>query len=116
MNGGAALMRLAGAAGTAWGGVLLARGDDVWRRLEGRSPDPVEELAIRALGVRHLVQGAVQVLAPRATRRVAVGVDAVHAATMLGLALASPSRRTVATTTGAVALVGAAVGVAAGPR
>ncbi|GIL37049.1 MULTISPECIES: hypothetical protein [Phycicoccus] len=116
MSGGSALLRLAGVAGTAWGGVLLARGDDVWRRLEGRSPDSVEELAIRALGGRHLVQGGVQLLAPRASRRVAVGVDVVHAATMFALALASPSRRTVATTTGAVALVGAALGVAAGPR
>ncbi|MBT9254618.1 hypothetical protein KMZ32_03700 [Phycicoccus sp. MAQZ13P-2] len=77
MSGRMLVVRLAGVGGMAWGAVLLARGDEVWRRLEARDPDVVEELGIRALGGRHLVQGSAQLLAPRATGGVALAAAAV---------------------------------------
>ena len=64
---GGVLPRLAGGGGLAWGAALLARGDRVWTLLERRDPDAIEELAIRTLGGRHLVQGVAQLVAPRAT-------------------------------------------------
>ncbi|HMM94960.1 hypothetical protein [Phycicoccus sp.] len=116
MSASGSLLRLVGVGGSAWGALLLARGDEVWRRVEGRSPDPVEELGIRALGARHLLQGLAQVLAPRATRRVSVAVDVTHAVTMGVLAAGSPSRRRAAALTGGVALLGGMLDRAARPR
>ncbi len=117
---GAVLPRLAGAGGLAWGALLLARGDHVWAVLEGRDPDAVEELGIRALGGRHLLQGVAQLAAPRATGGLVVAVDVLHAATMGVLAAASPTRRRAALVTGGVALASAAVTAGArrgvGPR
>lgn len=107
MSRGALLPRLTGTGGIVWGAVLLARGDEVWRRLEGRTPDLVEELGTRVLGGRHLLQGLGQLVAPRATSGLVVAVDLTHAATMAALAVASPSRRRAATVTGAVALASA---------
>ena len=109
MSGGAVLPRVAGAAGLAWGALLLARGDEVWQAVEGRAPGDVERLATQVLAVRHQVQGLAQLAAPRATSGVVVAVDVVHAATMAALAAASPSRRRAALATGAVALAGAAL-------
>ncbi|NHA70048.1 hypothetical protein [Phycicoccus flavus] len=103
------LPRLAGTGGIVWGAVLLASGDEVWRRLEGRDPDLVEELGIRVLGGRHLLQGLAQLVAPRATSGVVVGVDVVHAVTMGALAVGSSTRRRAALVTGGVALASAAV-------
>jgi hypothetical protein len=107
MSASSRLPRLVGAAGTAWGVLLLVRGDQVWRRVEHRPPSEVEDLAIRTLGVRHLVQGVAQVVAPRATGTAVVAVDLVHAATMAALAAASPQRRRAALVTGSVALASA---------
>ena len=106
------LPRLVGAAGVAWGAVLLTRGDEVWRSVEGRSPGGAEDGALRVLGVRHVVQGLAQVVAPRATAPVAVAVDVVHAASMAALAAVSPSRRRAAAVTGGVSLLGAALTLA----
>jgi hypothetical protein len=109
VSAGTLLPRVAGAGGIAWGAVLLARGDEVWRAVEGRDPDPVEELGMRALGGRHLLQGLAQLAAPRRTAPLVVAVDLVHAGTMAALAVASPSRRRAAVVTGGVALVSALV-------
>ncbi len=109
---GTVLPRLVGSAGVAWGALLLSRGDQVWRAVEGRSPDDLEEGALRVLGVRHLVQGLGQVAAPRATAPLAVAVDVVHAASMAALAAASPSRRRAALVTGGVSLAGAMLTIA----
>jgi hypothetical protein len=106
------LPRLVGTIGTAWGALLLVRGDDVWRAVQGRSPDEVEDGALRVLGVRHVVQGLGQVTAPRATAPLAVAVDVIHAASMAALAVGSPTRRRAALVTGGVSLVGAALTVA----
>ncbi len=109
MSGGAVLPRLAGAGGVVWGTWLLLHGDEVWRRVEHREPETAEELGIRFLGGRHLVQGLAQLVAPRATSGLAVGVDVVHAASMGALAAVSPTRRRAALVTGAVALAGAGI-------
>ncbi len=106
-HAGGVLPRLVAAGGMAWGAVLLARGDRVWSVLEGRDPDDIEELGIRALGGRHLLQGVAQLAAPRATGPLVVSVDVLHAATMGLLAVASPTRRRAALVTGGVALVSA---------
>ncbi len=118
---GGVLPRLAGAGGLVWGATLLARGNRVWSVLERREPDALEELGIRALGGRHLVQGAVQLVAPRATARLVIGVEVLHAASMGVLAVTSPTRRRAALVTGGVALAGAGVTAGglrprAGPR
>ncbi len=107
MSRATVLPRVVGVAGAAWGAVLLTRGDDVWRRLEARDPDVIEELGLRLLGGRHLLQGVAQVLAPRLTSGVVVAVDLTHVATMGALAAGSPSRRRAALTTAAVALASA---------
>ncbi len=120
MNGGqhdapgVGAVRGVGLAGVVWGGVLLARGDSVWRAVEHRSPTAAAEVAIRALGIRHVVQGVLQVLAPARTRRPAVVVDVAHALSMLGLGIADPGPRRAAALTGGVALAGAAVTATAG--
>ncbi|MEO7446799.1 MAG: hypothetical protein ABI336_00890 [Humibacillus sp.] len=98
--------RLIGLAGAAWGGVLLVWGDDLWRAVERRDPGDAERLVTRVLGVRHLVQGLAQVAAPSALRGPVV-VDALHAASMLPLALVDPGYRRPALLSGGLALLSA---------
>ena len=107
MSGEASLSRLAGAGGLTWGTVLLADGDEAWHSIEHRTPDDIEQVAIRALGVRHLVQGFAQLTAPRAASGPVIIIDLVHAASMAALAAASPRHRRAAMVTGSVALVSA---------
>jgi hypothetical protein len=109
VSGGTVLPRVVGAAGLAWGAVLLARGDQVWRAVEGRAPDEVEQLATQVLGVRHQVQGLAQLVAPRASGGVVVAVDVLHASSMAALAVVSPRHRRAALVTGGVALASAAL-------
>lgn len=116
MSAGAVLPRVAGLGGLAWGAVLLARGPQVWRAVESRPPDEVEVLGTQVLGVRHVAQGLVQVVAPRASSGVVVVVDVLHAATMGWLAAASASRRRAALVTGGVALVSASMTAASRRR
>ena len=87
-------MTVVGAAGVAWGGLLLLRGDIVWRRVAGSAPTPHAAWAVRVLGLRHLLQGIAQTVWPWRWARLWVAVDATHAATMLPLAVVGgPSRR-----------------------
>ncbi len=103
------LPRLVGAGGIAWGAVLLTRGDEVWGAVEGRAPDDMEQFATRVLGGRHVVQGGVQFVAPRASSGVVALVDVLHALSMAPLAVASPPRRRAAVLSGGVALASAAM-------
>jgi len=109
VSGASVLPRLVGASGMAWGAVLLARGDAVWRAVEGRAPDDMERFATRVLGGRHVVQGGVQLVAPRASSGVVARVDVLHALSMAPLAVASPPRRRAAVLSGTVALASAAL-------
>ena len=112
-GGPQAAIRATGLAGAAWGLLLLARGPEVWTRVEGSSPTEADRLALRFLGARHLVQGALQAAAPNHGQRLFVAVDALHVATMLALAAADPTRRRAALVTTAVAGASAAVTVTA---
>lgn len=76
-----------------WGAVLLASPD----RVLARCPDPVPgyaRVAVRVLGARQIVEGAILA---RHSRRPppewSIAVDALHALSMLALAVARPDLR-----------------------
>jgi len=102
------LVRAVGTAGIVWGTVILAAGLPIWHRLSGAAPTEVDEVALRFLGVRHVTTGTVQVLFPGRFQRLEIAVDAIHAATMVGLAVLDPPRRRPALVTAAAAVAGAA--------
>jgi hypothetical protein len=89
------------------GAVLVAR-PRLPVRLAG-SPGRGEEVAARVLGARYVLQaGAGAVVPGRWGRPLDAAVDLVHAATMLGLAAASPTHRRLATASAAAAMAFAA--------
>lgn len=75
----------------------------VARRLTCRNVDDRERFVTRVLGVRHLLQAAVLVNGSRRAHRLGAAVDALHAASMVGLALVDRSRRRQAWTSAATA-------------
>ena len=101
--------RIAGTAGLAWGCVLLARGARVFERIEKRPPSSAERRAIAVLGARHSGQGILQWAMPGRCGTLWIGVDLTHAASMLILAIVSPTRRHVALVSAGVAAVAALV-------
>ena len=101
-------VRAVGAAGLAWGTVILAAGPPIWRRLANHEPSEVDEVALRVLGARHVATGTTQVLCPRRFQRVEIAIDLIHASSMVALAALDPSRRRPALVTAAVAVAGAA--------
>jgi len=106
-------VRAAGLVSVAWGALLLTQGDQLWQTVDGAPPTPLDELAVRALGARHLAQGTAQVIAPTRFQRVFVAVDVIHTATMLAVAAADPGRRRPALLTAGVAAASAATTLAA---
>ncbi len=88
---------------------LLLRTRAVLGLVGGAEPDSGEVIAGRVLGARHLVDVACLVVAPDALGPVVRGVDAVHGASMLGLATIAPSHRRLALTSAALAALLAAV-------
>lgn len=114
--GAGRLARVAGAAAVLWGGLLLARGRDVWLAVDRRPPGEVDELAITVLGLRHLAQGGAQLVAPDRFHRVFVGVDVLHAASMVALAAVDEPRRRPALVSAAAAAAAALLAVAARRR
>ncbi len=111
-NGDDLLMRALGVAGITWGSAILTAGPLIWRRLDGQAPTQVDQIALRFLGARHVATGTIQVLFPRRLQRVEIGIDLIHAATMVGLGALDPPRRRPALVTAAVALASAAAGTA----
>ncbi|HET7823211.1 MAG TPA: hypothetical protein VFL10_16945 [Ornithinibacter sp.] len=109
-------VRATGGLGVAWGGLLLGRGDRVWRAVTGEAPTPVDLRAVEALGLRHLAQGTVQVVAPTRMRGAFVAIDLIHVLTMLPVAVADERRRRAAALTCAIALMSAATTLGAGRR
>lgn len=103
------LARVSGVAAAVWGGALLVRGRALWVAVDGREPDDVDRLAVGFLGLRHLVQGAVQAAEPGRFQRVGVAVDVVHAASMLALAAVDERRRRPALVSAGAALVAASL-------
>lgn len=109
-------LRAAGGVGVAWGGLLLGRGDRVWRAVTGEAPTPLDLLAVEALALRHLAQGTVQAVAPTRLRRAFVAIDVIHVLTMLPVVVVDARRRRAAALTCAVAATSAATTLAMGPR
>lgn len=98
-------LRLLGAAEVVWGAALLGGGQGLFRRLQGRAPDDVERLALDALGGRHVAQGLLEVAVPHRFARLHTGVDAIHAASMVLVAVLQPHRRRAAAASGTLALL-----------
>lgn len=101
--------RLIGAGGAAWGLALLLRRDELWRAVDGHTPDADEELVTSILGARHLLQGLAQLAAPRLTRVPVIAVDVIHAGTMVWFAQRFPKHAKPALVSGGVALASAAL-------
>ncbi|MDX6366060.1 MAG: hypothetical protein QOK30_1136 [Nocardioidaceae bacterium] len=100
--------RLFGVANTALGAVLLARPEAVADAAAGSIPP--RPGWVRLLGARYLVQGAAQASMPRAAvLQLSVVVDALHAASMVGLAMLRAEYRRPALISAAVATGSAAV-------
>ena len=107
------LAKASGVAAAVWGTALLAVGSRLWTVATAHPPGEVDQLAVRALGARHLLQGVVQASAPALGQRFFVGVDVLHAASMVWLAAVDERRRrpalvSAAAAAGAVALTLAA--------
>lgn len=75
----------------------------VARRLTCRDADERERVVTRVLGARHLAQAAVLANSSRRAHLLGAAVDALHAASMVGLALVDRSRRRQAWTSAAIA-------------
>ena len=106
------LMRALGVAGIAWGSAILTAGSSIWRRLDGQGPSQGDQIALRFLGARHVATGTIQVLFPGRLQRLEIGIDVIHAATMVGVGALDPPRRRPALVTAAVALASAAAEMA----
>jgi hypothetical protein len=100
--------RLIGALNLALGVVLLARPERVARGVA--SSVPPGRGWVRLLGARYVAQGAVQASMPKAeVLELSVVVDALHAASMLGMAAIRAEYRRPALLSAAVATGSAAV-------
>jgi hypothetical protein len=85
-----------------WGALLLTATRPLLRRLSGSRPSSRDVAVTRVLGVREVAQGVVLAVAPR-TAAVGGAVDALHAASMLLLAVLSRRHRRAALVSAAVA-------------
>ena len=94
-----------------WGAALLVAPGAVLSGALRADPDPRAVVVARILGARHLAQAALSGLRPtRETLMLGVGVDAIHAATAVGLAAADPHRARAALADALVAAGWAAAG------
>ncbi|MEU2349127.1 hypothetical protein [Modestobacter sp. NPDC049651] len=110
-----AVVRAASAVAAVWGAVLLVAPERVTRAVAGGGPEP-RAWVVRLLGGRLVAQHGLVLLRPsRAVVLLGVGVDTVHAASMVALAAALPRYRRAAEVSGGTSLVSAAVGALAAP-
>jgi hypothetical protein len=113
---GAVLTRSVATAQAGWGAALLIRPQELLRRLAPGSPLPPAWI-VRLLGARSVVQAGTVLLRPtRGVVLAGAAVDGLHAASMIGLAVRSPSHRRPALVSAAVAVGSAVAGVATAPR
>jgi hypothetical protein len=84
------------------GAALAGGAAAVLRGIDERPVTEAELIAARLLGGRYLLQGAMLVVRPQLSG-LAVAADALHAASMLALAAASPRYRRAALVSGAAA-------------
>lgn len=110
------LAKVSGVAAVVWGAALLAVGRRLWASTTADPPGNVDQLAVRALGARHLLQGVAQASAPALGQRFFVAVDVVHAASMVWLAAVDERRRRPALVSAAAAVGAAALTLAARRR
>lgn len=106
-------LRASGVFGVLWGAGLLWQGPKLFSVLQGHEPEPVDDDAITVLAVRYLAQGTVQLIAPRMFGPLSAGIDLLHAASMVALAVRQPQRRRAAATSGAIAAISALVAIRA---
>jgi hypothetical protein len=96
-------------AGLAWGTALLASPERVVRAIAGATPpDRALLVGARVLGARHIGQSVAVLFRPELAARWGVGIDVVHALSMLCLAGVDGRRRRPAL---ASAAVSAALGI-----
>jgi hypothetical protein len=97
-----------------YGAAQLLFPELVTGRLAGRGLDTAERFTARVLGARQLVQAVVSGNPPgRRALLAGAGVDILHAASMVALAVAEPRRRRLAGAETATALCFAAAGLLA---
>ena len=92
--------------------MLLTSAPSIWRAVDGRLPKGADRVALAVLGSRHVITGVSQLAFPDRLQRLQIGIDALHAVTMAGLAAVDPSRRRPALVSAGLALVGVAAGAA----
>lgn len=101
-------MRPLEAVRAAYGLCELLAPDFVSGQLLGKAPDRRARVVIRVLGARHLVQAGLTFRAGSVAHGIGGGVDGIHAASMLALAVLDPGRRTSAAVNAAIATLFAA--------
>lgn len=106
-------LRRPGVFGVIWGAGLLWQGPKLFSVLQGHEPEPVDDDAITVLAVRYLAQGTVQLTAPRMFGPLYAGIDLLHAASMVALAVKQPHRRRAAAASGAIAAMSALIAIRA---
>ena len=104
-------LRRSGVFSLLWGAGLLWQGPKVFSVVQGHEPEPVDDDAITVLAVRYLAQGTVQIIAPRMFGPLYAGIDLLHAASMVALAVRQPHRRRAAAASGAIAAISALVAI-----
>ena len=82
-----------------WGVTQLIAAPSIARCLLGETPDELTVRALRVLGTRQAIQAAILGTSRSRSRHVlGGGVDAIHAASMIIVAVVSPQRRRAALT------------------
>ena len=102
-----------------WAAVLLAVPGPLYELAAGRRGTPTEVGIVRLLGLREVGQAAITVNRPTAgVLRAGAAVDALHALSMVALALGSAAHRRPALASGTLAAAASASGfaIAAGSR
>jgi hypothetical protein len=95
-----------------YGAVLLCAPGAVLQRVTGRRADRRSRVTVRVLGVRHVTQAAATAASPGPEAlRIGSCVDAMHSASMLGLAMCDRTRRRAGLFDAAVAATFSGVGL-----
>lgn len=106
-------LQRSGVFGVLWGAGLLWQGPKLFALVQDHEPEPVDDDAITVLAIRYLAQGTVQVIAPQMFGPLYAGIDALHAASMVVLAVKQPHRRKAAALSGGIAAISCLVAVRA---
>lgn len=100
-----------------WGGLLAGAPGAVLTTLNGRPPLRSQLLLLRVLGVRHLLQGGLELARPtRTVLRYGAAVDLLHATTCVGAVVFLPDWRRPALVDGTGAVSFAATALARARR